>query len=179
MVRLRRGRRSGQRRGAANGPEGVARVELHEDAVRMLVGILHDLVDQAGHATGRVNTVLTGPNGTAKLVGAMVAEEPRRELAPHASNGNRAHFTGLTLVERNEPGRVQNELGRIRDGPAHHNRQIRLRDGAQMGVMHHPVQELRRHASGIRRDPGFETANGGQKGGPLRELIRHGGGHGR
>eukprot|EP00971_Amphidinium_carterae_P081759 1617387-Amphidinium_carterae.1 len=56
MIGLRRGRRSGQRRGAADRPEGVARVKLHEDAVRMLVGILHDLVDQASHAAGRVHT---------------------------------------------------------------------------------------------------------------------------
>eukprot|EP00971_Amphidinium_carterae_P096348 1906530-Amphidinium_carterae.1 len=63
----------------------------------MLVSILHDLVDQPGDATGRVNTVLTSANCTTELVRAVMAKEPHGEFAPHASNGDGAYFAGLAL----------------------------------------------------------------------------------
>eukprot|EP00971_Amphidinium_carterae_P320243 6365782-Amphidinium_carterae.1 len=106
-----------------------------------------------------------------------MAEEPRGEFAPHAPNGNGAHFARLALVERDKSGSVQDDLGSIRHRPTHHNREIRLRDSAQKGVMHHPVQEFRGHASHICRDPWLEAANGGEEGGPLRELVRLSRGH--
>eukprot|EP00971_Amphidinium_carterae_P245983 4885776-Amphidinium_carterae.1 len=144
-----------------------------------MMRILHDLMDQACHSTRRIHAVLTCANGATKLGGAMIPEQPCRQLAPHAPDGDGAHLAGLVLVQGDKARGVEDELRSIRQRATHHQRQIRLRDGAQERVMHHPVDELSRHACGSRRNPGLEPTNGGQERGPLRELIGHGRGHGR
>eukprot|EP00971_Amphidinium_carterae_P115681 2291236-Amphidinium_carterae.2 len=68
----RRGRHSGQRRSATDGSKSVARVELHEHTMRVLVSVVEYLMHKACHPTRRVNAILALAYGRLELSGTVV-----------------------------------------------------------------------------------------------------------